>query len=263
MNSTTSATSATDLLLTVAEPTRLRILNCLAAAPLFVSDLQAVLDLPQPTVSRHLQVLRRADLVRDTPIAQFVLYRLRRDLGAHGPPARRDPGRGRHDDPRCAPSATARRTGAARTRTARGRARRRQADDPREEARMTHRILVVDDEPDITALVAYHLAKAGYRVSTAANGPDALKAAREERPDIVILDLMLPGRLGLRRAGRAPPAGRDPRRRRHPAHRAAGGGRPHPRPLARRRRLPHQAVLAAGAVAPGARPAPPAGRARR
>jgi two-component system phosphate regulon response regulator PhoB len=58
---------------------------------------------------------------------------------------------------------------------------------------LTHRILVVDDEPDITALVAYHLAKAGHRVSTAANGPDALKAAREERPDIVILDLMLPG----------------------------------------------------------------------
>ena len=76
--------SATELLLTVAEPTRLRILNCLAAAPLFVSDLQVVLDLPQPTVSRHLQVLRRADLVRDTPIAQFVLYRLRRDLGAQG-----------------------------------------------------------------------------------------------------------------------------------------------------------------------------------
>ena len=58
---------------------------------------------------------------------------------------------------------------------------------------MTHRILVVDDESDITALVAYHLAKAGFRVSTASNGPDALKSAREERPDIVILDLMLPG----------------------------------------------------------------------
>ena len=58
---------------------------------------------------------------------------------------------------------------------------------------MSHRILVVDDEPDITALVAYHLAKAGYRVSTAANGPDALRAAREERPDVVVLDLMLPG----------------------------------------------------------------------
>ncbi|MBP9202208.1 MAG: response regulator, partial [Gemmatimonadales bacterium] len=61
---------------------------------------------------------------------------------------------------------------------------------------MSHRILVVDDEPDITALVAYHLAKAGYRVSTAANGPDALKSAREERPDIVILDVMLPGASG-------------------------------------------------------------------
>jgi len=58
---------------------------------------------------------------------------------------------------------------------------------------MTQRILVVDDEPDITALVAYHLAKAGYRVSPAANGPAALKAAREERPDIVVLDVMLPG----------------------------------------------------------------------
>lgn len=56
-----------------------------------------------------------------------------------------------------------------------------------------HRILVVDDEPDITALVAYHLAKAGYRVTTAANGRDALRAARDERPDLVVLDLMLPG----------------------------------------------------------------------
>ena len=66
------------LLETLAEPTRLRIVNCLAAAPLFVSDLQTLLDVPQPTVSRHLRVLRDAGLVRDTPIAQFVLYRLRR-----------------------------------------------------------------------------------------------------------------------------------------------------------------------------------------
>jgi two-component system phosphate regulon response regulator PhoB len=56
-----------------------------------------------------------------------------------------------------------------------------------------HRVLVVDDEPDITALVAYHLAKAGYRVTTASNGRQALDAAREERPDLVVLDLMLPG----------------------------------------------------------------------
>jgi two-component system phosphate regulon response regulator PhoB len=55
------------------------------------------------------------------------------------------------------------------------------------------RILVVDDEPDITALVAYHLARAGYRVSTAANGTDALTAIDAERPALVVLDLMLPG----------------------------------------------------------------------
>lgn len=58
---------------------------------------------------------------------------------------------------------------------------------------MTHRVLVVDDEPDITGLVAYHLARAGYRVSTAASGAEAVRSATEERPDVVILDLMLPG----------------------------------------------------------------------
>src|SRR5881398_2979458 len=56
----------------------------------------------------------------------------------------------------------------------------------------SHRILVVDDEPDITALVAYHLAKAGYRVITAATGRDAVRTAREQRPDLVVLNLMLP-----------------------------------------------------------------------
>ena len=58
------------------------------------------------------------------------------------------------------------------------------------------RVLVVDDEPDIVALIVYHLAKAGYRVSTAATGPDGLEAARRERPALVILDLMLPGLSG-------------------------------------------------------------------
>jgi two-component system phosphate regulon response regulator PhoB len=58
------------------------------------------------------------------------------------------------------------------------------------------RILVVDDEADIVALVAYHLAKAGYRVSTAANGSEALAMARQERPALVVLDLMLPGLSG-------------------------------------------------------------------
>lgn len=59
------------------------------------------------------------------------------------------------------------------------------------------RILVVDDEPDIVALVVYHLAKAGYRVSSAQSGPDALALARRDRPALVILDLMLPGLSGF------------------------------------------------------------------
>ena len=58
------------------------------------------------------------------------------------------------------------------------------------------RILVVDDEADIVALVAYHLAKRGYRVSTASSGTEALEAARRERPVLVVLDLMLPGMSG-------------------------------------------------------------------
>jgi ArsR family transcriptional regulator len=73
-----NAQATLDLLAALAEPTRLRIINCLRAAPLFVSDLQALLDIPQPTVSRHLKVLRDQGVVRDTPIGQFVLYRLRR-----------------------------------------------------------------------------------------------------------------------------------------------------------------------------------------
>lgn len=59
------------------------------------------------------------------------------------------------------------------------------------------RILVVDDEPDIVALVAYHLAKMNYRVTTASNGTDALSIARQERPALLVLDLMLPGMSGF------------------------------------------------------------------
>ena len=59
------------------------------------------------------------------------------------------------------------------------------------------RILVVDDEPDIVALVAYHLARAGFRVSTASDGTEAIAAARQEHPALVVLDLMLPGMSGF------------------------------------------------------------------
>jgi two-component system, OmpR family, phosphate regulon response regulator PhoB len=58
------------------------------------------------------------------------------------------------------------------------------------------RVLVVDDEPDIVALIAYHLARAGYRVSTSPNGADALTMVAREHPSLVVLDLMLPGLSG-------------------------------------------------------------------
>ncbi len=54
------------------------------------------------------------------------------------------------------------------------------------------RILVVDDEPEIAELMRYHLARAGHDVVTAGNGWDALAAIRDARPDLLLLDLMLP-----------------------------------------------------------------------
>jgi two-component system phosphate regulon response regulator PhoB len=58
-------------------------------------------------------------------------------------------------------------------------------------------ILVVDDEEDILELVRYNLVKEGYRVTAVASGEEALKSARSARPDIILLDLMLPGVDGL------------------------------------------------------------------
>ncbi len=58
-------------------------------------------------------------------------------------------------------------------------------------------ILVVDDEPTITDVVSRYLERAGYRTRAAADGPDALRIAADEWPDLVVLDLMLPGMDGL------------------------------------------------------------------
>ncbi|MFQ5536286.1 MAG: response regulator transcription factor [Gemmatimonadota bacterium] len=58
------------------------------------------------------------------------------------------------------------------------------------------RILVVEDEPDIAALVAYQLTREGFRVETAGSGPEALEAVERETPDLVVLDRMLPGLSG-------------------------------------------------------------------
>ncbi|MGB9903758.1 MAG: response regulator [Desulfotomaculales bacterium] len=59
------------------------------------------------------------------------------------------------------------------------------------------RILVVDDEESIVELIRYNLEKEGYSVVTAADGNAALKAVHGEPPDLIILDVMLPGKDGL------------------------------------------------------------------
>lgn len=55
------------------------------------------------------------------------------------------------------------------------------------------RVLVVEDEPDIAALIAYQLTREGYRVETAGTGQEALQAVGRDIPDLVVLDRMLPG----------------------------------------------------------------------
>src|SRR5512145_1898897 len=62
---------------------------------------------------------------------------------------------------------------------------------------MAQRILVVDDEPAVTDLLAYNLRKALYEVFTAADGRTALKLAHECKPDLILLDLMIPEVDGL------------------------------------------------------------------
>lgn len=54
------------------------------------------------------------------------------------------------------------------------------------------KILAVDDEPDLIDLMQYHLARAGHDVTTATNGWEAIHSVRRSRPDLILLDLMLP-----------------------------------------------------------------------
>lgn len=58
-------------------------------------------------------------------------------------------------------------------------------------------ILIVDDEQDILDFVSYNLKKEGYMVYTSNNGIDAIKVAKERRPDLVILDVMMPQMDGI------------------------------------------------------------------
>jgi DNA-binding NtrC family response regulator len=58
-------------------------------------------------------------------------------------------------------------------------------------------ILIVDDEKDFVEMLSLHLSEEGHRVRGAFNGPEGLKAVDEEEPDVVILDLKMPGMDGI------------------------------------------------------------------
>ena len=122
---------------------------------------------------------------------------------------------------------------------------------------MRRRLLLVEDDPTLRQALTFNLTREGYEVTSAADGEAALEAARNERLDLILLDVMLPGMSGvevlrvLRREGRGDPGD-------HPL----GQGRrdrPRRRPQGRRRRLRRQAVQptgAAGAHRGRAAPAP-------
>jgi two-component system phosphate regulon response regulator PhoB len=57
-------------------------------------------------------------------------------------------------------------------------------------------VLIVEDEKDLAELIAFHLEQEGYRSLVATDGPSGLELARQQQPDLVLLDLMLPGMMG-------------------------------------------------------------------
>ncbi len=59
------------------------------------------------------------------------------------------------------------------------------------------KILVVDDEPDIVEIISYNLKKENYKVFSSYNGTDSIKIAEKEKPDLIILDVMMPGMDGI------------------------------------------------------------------
>ena len=59
------------------------------------------------------------------------------------------------------------------------------------------KILVVDDDPDIIEIISYNLKKENYKVFSCYNGTDSIKIAKKEKPDLIILDVMMPGMDGI------------------------------------------------------------------
>ena len=60
-----------------------------------------------------------------------------------------------------------------------------------------NKILIADDEPDILEIIQYNLRSEGYIVFTARNGNEALEQAKKHQPDLIILDIMMPGKNGI------------------------------------------------------------------
>ena len=106
---------------------------------------------------------------------------------------------------------------------------------------MAETVLIVEDEPEFAALVELWMGQAGYRTVAARTGPDGLRRFYDERPDLVILDVALPGLDGWQLLERLREFSRVPILM--VTARGLGGGQD-PRPQARRRRLHHQAAVA-------------------
>ena len=65
------------------------------------------------------------------------------------------------------------------------------------DASLPRRVLLIEDEPNIATAIAFLLGRDGWRVSTHSDGATALDAVARHRPDVVVLDVMLPGRSGF------------------------------------------------------------------
>lgn len=61
---------------------------------------------------------------------------------------------------------------------------------------LSGKILIVDDEPDIVEFISYNLKSKGYQIATASDGVEAVKKAKEFRPDLILLDRMMPNKDG-------------------------------------------------------------------
>ena len=62
---------------------------------------------------------------------------------------------------------------------------------------MTKTVLLIEDEPNIIVAISFILQRAGWRVHTHSDGANAMEAVARERPDVIVLDVMLPGRSGF------------------------------------------------------------------